>query len=145
MCSSDLTRLRELSEEPEEARAPVLTSAERDALQAYVERFNAHDFDAVRDMLAEEVRLDLVAKTKMKGKKEVATYFHNYSGKPDWLLTAGLVEGHPAALVLDPAHRDGAPLYFVLLEWTGGQLATLRDFRYARYAMDGAELVRLTR
>src|SRR5215470_17031130 len=104
------TRLRELSEEPEEERAPVLTAAERDALQAYVDRFNAHDFDGVRDMLAEEVRLDLVAKTKMKGKKEVATYFHNYSGKPDWLLTAGLVEGRPAALVLDPAHRDGAPL-----------------------------------
>jgi RNA polymerase sigma-70 factor (ECF subfamily) len=138
-------RLRELSEEPEETRAPVLTAAERAAVQAYVDRFNAHDFDAVRDMLAEEVRLDLVAKTKMKGKKEVATYFHNYSGKADWLLTAGLVEGRPAALVLDPAHQDNPPLYFVLLEWSGGQLATLRDFRYARYATDGAELVRLRR
>lgn len=136
-------RLRALANEPEEARPSALTLAERASLQAYVDRFNAHDFDAVREMLAEEVRLDLVARTKMKGKKEVATYFNNYAGKADWRLTAGLVEGRPAALVVDPAHPEGAALYFVLLEWTAGQLATVRDFRYARYAVEGADIVRL--
>jgi RNA polymerase sigma-70 factor (ECF subfamily) len=136
-------RLRTLAAEPDDAPAPVMSSSERVSLQAYVERFNAHDFDAIRDMLAEEVRLDLVARTRMNGKREVATYFHNYSGKSDWLLTPGLVEGHPAVLVLDPGKPDGAVLYFVLLGWSGGRLVTIRDFRHARYVMEAADAVRL--
>jgi RNA polymerase sigma-70 factor, ECF subfamily len=136
-------RLRTLAAEPDDAPAPVMSSSERASLQAYVERFNAHDFDAIRDMLAEEVRLDLVARTRMAGKREVATYLHNYSGKSDWLLTPGLVEGHPAVLVLDPGKPAGAVLYFVLLGWSAGRLMTIRDFRYARYVMEAADAVRL--
>jgi len=28
----------------------------------------------------------------------------------------------------------------VVLDWTGDKLALIRDFRYARYALDGAEV-----
>ena len=84
-------------------------------LGAYVDRFNARDFDAIRDMLAEEVRLDLVARTRLNGRAEVATYFHNYAGKQDWRLSLGLVEARPAVLVSDPADPEGTPIYFVLL------------------------------
>jgi RNA polymerase sigma-70 factor, ECF subfamily len=108
-----------------------------------LDRFNARDFDAIRAMLAEEVRLDLVAKTTMKGKTEVQTYFHNYSGKFDWFLVPGFVEGRPAILVCDPARPTDAPLYFVLLGWEEGSLAYVRDFRYARYATEGADIQRL--
>src|SRR5581483_9578923 len=52
-------RLRELSAEPDIPRAPVLSEREHTLLAAYIERFNARDFDGVRDMLADEVRLDL--------------------------------------------------------------------------------------
>ncbi len=41
---------------------------------------------------------------------------------------AGLVDGRPAALVRDPGDPSGAPLYFVLLEWAGDRLASIRDF-----------------
>src|SRR3954454_17313618 len=53
------TRLKELAATPE-PKPPSLTPAERDRLQAYADRFNARDFDALRDLLAEDVRLDLV-------------------------------------------------------------------------------------
>jgi hypothetical protein len=56
-------RLRELAEEPEDAPVPTLAPPERALLLAYIDRFNARDFDAIRAMLAEEVRLDLVART----------------------------------------------------------------------------------
>jgi hypothetical protein len=39
---------------------PALAEPERLLLANYVDRFNARDFDAVRDMLADEVRLELV-------------------------------------------------------------------------------------
>src|SRR5262249_30317191 len=68
-------RLRELAREPDDVLLPVLGEPERSLLAAYVERFNARDFDAIREMLADEVRLDLVAKLQKKGRTEVATYF----------------------------------------------------------------------
>jgi RNA polymerase sigma-70 factor (ECF subfamily) len=137
------TRLRELAREPEDAGMPVLAARERALLLAYVDRFNARDIDAVRAMLADEVRLDLVARHKLAGRGEVSKYFSNYANIEDWHLAPGLVEGRAAALVRDPADRLGAPRYFVLLDWSADGLIAIRDFRYARYAIEGAEVVML--
>ena len=90
-------------------------------------------------MLADEVRLDLVARVRMNGRTEVGTYLHNYSQTNDWQFALGAVEGRPAVLVSDPRNESAVPLYFVLLEWNGDKLRNIRDFRYARYAIEGAE------
>lgn len=133
-------RLRALAEEVDDRPLPALAEPQRSLLAAYVDRFNARDFDAIRDMLADEVRLDLVAKARMKGRKEVGAYLHNYAGADDWRLTMGLVEGRPAVLVRDPRDVTGKPSYFVLLDWQGGSLIGIRDFRYARYVIERADL-----
>jgi RNA polymerase sigma-70 factor, ECF subfamily len=132
-------RLRELAAEPEDAPLPALSETERARLAAYVTHFNARDFDAIRAMIADDIRLDLVSKTRMRGKAEVSRYFGNYSGVGDWHLVPGLVEGRPAILVFDPNAADGPPKYFMLLGWDGDKVATIRDFRYASYIVDGAE------
>jgi RNA polymerase sigma-70 factor, ECF subfamily len=134
-------RLREIAKEPDDAPVPALAERERSRLAAYVDRFNARDFDAVRNMLADDVRLDLVAKLRMNGRGEVGNYFGNYSRIVDWHLVPALVDGRPAALVFDPGDSSGRPTYFVLLEWGGDGLVNIRDFRFARYAIEGAELL----
>jgi len=134
-------RLREIAKEPDDTPVPALAERERSRLAAYVDRFNARDFDAVRNMLADDVRLDLVAKLRMSGRSEVGNYFGNYSRIADWNLVPGLVDGRPAALVFDPGDKSGRPTYFVLLEWGGDGLVNIRDFRFARYAIEGAELL----
>jgi RNA polymerase sigma-70 factor, ECF subfamily len=136
-------RLRELAQEPDNRPLPILTEPQRSLLAAYVDRFNARDFDAIRDMLADEVRLELVNKTRMNGKGEVGKYFGNYSLVEDWQLVPGFVDRRPAILVRDPRDASGAPTYFVLLDWVGDRLIGIRDFRHARYATDGAELLML--
>jgi RNA polymerase sigma-70 factor, ECF subfamily len=133
-------RLRELAQEPDDRPPPVLAEPERSLLAAYVERFNARDFDAIRDMLADEVRLELVNKSRISGRREVARYFHNYDRLRDWQLVPALVDRRPAALVRDPNDPSQRPAYFVLLDWTGASVVNIRDFRYASYAIDGAEL-----
>ncbi|QKC96265.1 sigma-70 family RNA polymerase sigma factor [Mesorhizobium sp. NZP2298] len=133
-------RLRRIADEPDDRPLPSLGAAERLLLDAYIDRFNARDFDAVRDMLAQEVRLELVARTRLNGRKEVATYFHNYSRVQDWRLVPGFVENRPAILVRDPNDPAARPAYFILLAWQDGRLAAIRDFRHARYVADGAEL-----
>jgi RNA polymerase sigma-70 factor (ECF subfamily) len=134
-------RLREIAREPDDTPVPALAEGELSRLAAYVDRFNSRDFDAVRNMLADEVRLDLVAKLRMSGRSEVGNYFGNYSRIADWNLVPGLVDGRPAALVFDPGDKSGRPAYFVLLEWGGDGLVNIRDFRFARYAIEGAELL----
>jgi RNA polymerase sigma-70 factor (ECF subfamily) len=132
-------RLRELAEEPDDAPRPELSSAERDRLGAYVAHFNARDFDAIRAMISDDVRLDLVNKARVNGKAEVSRYFGNYSRLSDWHLVPGLVEGHPAILVFDPNQPGAGPKYFMLLNWSADKVLAIRDFRHAAYVIDGAE------
>lgn len=133
--------LRELASQPETPRAPapVLSAAERSLLSAYIERFNARDFDAVRNMLANEVQLDLVSRKRVSGRAEVSNYYGYYEKLMDWRFALGAVEGRPALLAFDPRNTSGPPVYFVLLRWKDGKLAGIRDFRYARYVAEGAE------
>ena len=133
-------RLRALAAEADDAPVRVLAEPERTRLRAYVERFNAHDFDAVRAMLAEDVRLELVNRLRLDGKKNVAPYFSNYATRPHWRFVAGFVDRRPAMLVYDADDPDQRLKYFVLLAWAGERVVGIRDFVFARYAMDGAEL-----
>lgn len=130
-------KLREKNAE-EEAILPPLTAGQREQLAAYTRHFNAHDFDRLRDMLASEVRLDLVAKHKSAGRTDVGNYFSNYERQSDWVLVPGRVEGRPAILVFEPDNPEAPPVYFVLVEFRDGQIRKIRDFRYARYVMADA-------
>jgi len=133
------TRLRELADEPDDTPRPTLSDAERARLAAYVAQFNARDFDAIRAMIADDVRLELVNRTRLNGKAEVSRYFGNYAKIDDWHLVPGMMDGQPAILVFDPNAPDAPPKYFVLLSWQGDKVATIRDFRHAPYVLDGAE------
>jgi RNA polymerase sigma-70 factor, ECF subfamily len=133
------TQLRELAGEPDDLPHPKLSEPDRVRLGAYVAHFNARDFDALRAMIADDVRLDLVSKMRMNGKAEVSRYFGNYSKIKDWHLVPGLVEGRPAVVVFDPNEPGSGPKYFMLLQWSADKVAAIRDFRHAPYIIDGAE------
>jgi RNA polymerase sigma-70 factor (ECF subfamily) len=133
-------RLRALAAEADDAPVPALAELERTRLKTYVERFNAHDFDAVRAMLAEDVRLEIVNRVRLDGKKSIAPYFSNYAARPHWRFIPGFVDRCPAMLVYDADDPDERLKYFVLLDWAGEKVVGIRDFVFARYAMEGAEL-----
>ncbi|KRR30535.1 RNA polymerase subunit sigma-70 [Bradyrhizobium retamae] len=132
-------QLREIADEPDDAPQQKLSDADRERLGAYVAHFNARDFDAIRAMISDDVRLDLVSRTHLRGKAEVSRYFGNYDKVSDWRLVEGMVEGRPAILVFDPNEGDAKPKYFVLLGWSAGKVATIRDFRHAPYVIKDAE------
>ena len=132
-------RLRELAEAPDDSPPATMSQADRDRLGAYVAHFNARDFDAIRAMISEDVRLELVSKSRLNGKAEVSRYFGNYAKITDWHLVPGLLEGRPAILVFDPNQAGGRPKYFMLLQWSADKVAAIRDFRHAAYVIEGAE------
>jgi RNA polymerase sigma-70 factor, ECF subfamily len=133
-------RLRELSKGIEAGTPTPLGAQERELLTRYIDRFNARDFDAVRAMLADEVRLDLINRTTRRGRAEVGEYFHRYEEVDDWHLALGAVEKRPAILVYDSREPSSPPAYFVLLAWGDARVSLIRDYRYAPYVMRDAEV-----
>jgi RNA polymerase sigma-70 factor (ECF subfamily) len=128
------TRLKEVAESKDDR--PPLDEGDLVLLGQYAQRFNARDFDGVRELLSEEVRLDLVGRVKLRGKTEVSGYVGRYATSDDWKFVAGVVEGLPAIVVIDPREATMPPLYFVLMQIEAGLVSRIRDFRYARYAND---------
>jgi len=112
------------------------SQAERERLRAYADRFNARDFDALRALLAEDVRLDLANRTRLVG-REVGLYFTHYGENPAWNVRLCLAEGRPALAVSDP---NVAGEYVVLIEWRGGEIAAIHDYRFAPYIAETLKL-----
>jgi RNA polymerase sigma-70 factor, ECF subfamily len=135
------TKLREIGSETLENRLPALDQKARARLAFYVDRFNARDFDAVRNLLAEDVHLEMVNKTRMRGKVEVGEYFTNYSRLKDWSCSLGRVDQRLAIVVRQPVTISSTPAYFILLQWDGEQVVSIRDFVHARYVTQSAEII----
>jgi RNA polymerase sigma-70 factor, ECF subfamily len=133
-------RLREFAKEPADVSLPMLSDGMRARLTTYVEGFKIGDFDTVRAMLADDVKLDLVAKLRKQGKSEVAGYYAAYAAAKQWAYAAGVVDGRAAMLVYDRDISLGTPAYFVALDFDGDRVVSIHDFLYARYAMDGVDL-----
>ena len=122
-----------LAREDDEIMAPVPTRAE---LDRYASLFNARDWDGLRALISDDCRLDLVSKSRRRG-KQVGMYFGRYE-KEDVALRVVRLEGK---LVL-AAYVAGAetPAYFILLELEAGRVQSIRDFRYVPYIVTDAEL-----
>ncbi|HEV7558925.1 MAG TPA: sigma-70 family RNA polymerase sigma factor [Kofleriaceae bacterium] len=120
-------RMRQLRTEA--ATAITIDPAERARLANYVALFNARDWDALRAMIGDECRLDLVTRAERRG-KQIHGYFGRYAAEPVH-LEIGSIDGRPALLAHTKA--GGGPSYFMLLDWDGDRLAAIRDYRYVPY------------
>ena len=135
-------RLRQLAAEPEDIDQP-LSNELRVRLTAYVDGFITGDFDAVRRMLADDVRLDLAGKLSYQGKAKVGQYYGAYAAAAKrWAYATGVVEGRPAMLVFERQVDLETPAYFVSLTFDGDRVTAIHDFLYARYALEGVSLLR---
>jgi RNA polymerase sigma factor (sigma-70 family) len=118
------------------ADAPGAAARSRDvsaALGRYASLFNAHDWDGVRALLADDVRLDLVSQRKAAGRRDVGQYLGNYDRAGDWHLKPAWLEGREALAVMADA-AAASPRYFIELAWNeAGQVTVIRDFRYVSY------------
>jgi len=106
-------------------------------LQTYVDRFNDRDFDAIRAMLADDVRFDLAARFQ-GGRSSFENYFSRYTEMSSWRLNVGRIDGRLAAIVSNPADLQRVPTNVIVVDWAEDVIVRLRDFYYASYVLDGA-------
>lgn len=112
-------------------QVPTLDAEQVALLERYVTLFNARDFDGLRAMLAEDVRLELVDKVQRSGANDVGQYFDNYARLAEIYAEIGIVDGRPALLVRETA--DIAPTYCLFVRFRRGHIQHIRDYRYARH------------
>jgi RNA polymerase sigma-70 factor (ECF subfamily) len=135
--------LRVLAREPEDTKVPLMSDADRRKIAVYVHLFRSGDFDAIRAMLADDVKLDLVNRLQLEGRNKIGPYFTRYAEETKWQFALGAVEGRPAMLVFDSTGPMERPAHFVLIDWSESRIAEIRDFLFAPYVLEAIDWVRL--
>jgi RNA polymerase sigma factor (sigma-70 family) len=103
------------------------------ALRRYASLFNAHDWDGVRALLADDVRLDLVSRRKSAGRRDVGSYLGNYERTAGWHLVPARFDGREVLAVRAATSDTGRPRYVIELTWDDERVTRIRDFRYVPY------------
>lgn len=125
-------RARHAAHAPERPRAVDRTDRAR--LGRYATLFNARDWEGLRELIAEDCRLDLVSRAERRG-AGVGEYFSRYSERHDVRAVPGTLDGTPVLGMHSPPDA-ATPSYFVILEWRDAALTLIRDFRYVPYIGD---------
>src|SRR5438552_1976534 len=110
------------------------------AVARYVALFNRRDWDALRAMLADDVRLIQSTYPLRAGAADVGMFFGIYSRSAPVRLAPAWLDGREVIAVWEDPQAV-KPSYLMWLEWTAGRISFIRDYRYVRYVVDDAELV----
>jgi len=110
------------------------------AVARYVALFNRRDWDGLRAMLADDVRLIQSTYPLRAGAADVGMFFSIYARKAPVRLAAAWLDGREVIAVWDDP-QTVKPGYLMWLEWTDGRISFIRDYRYVRYVVDDAELI----
>lgn len=128
-------RLRELNAQAPEIQVKRAYSV---ANQLYADLFNRRDWDALRALLADDVRLNQATHPVRTG-ASVGMFFTIYSQTPEVRLAPAWLDGEEVIAVFEQG--SDSVHHVMRIDWCDGRIATIRDFRYATYVLDGAELV----
>jgi RNA polymerase sigma factor (sigma-70 family) len=134
-------RLREIN-----AQAGPLADARTPsaAVARYVALFNQRDWDSLRSLLADDVKLSQSSHSLRVGRAEVGLFFTiyaNYAKSDDVWLAPAWLEGREVIAVYED-RADPKPSYMMWLEWRDGRISFIRDYRYVRYVVADADLAR---
>ncbi|MGV3624042.1 MAG: sigma-70 family RNA polymerase sigma factor [Archangium sp.] len=114
------------------AKVEVNASTPNDPrMQRYADLFNARDWDALRELLSDEAKLELVGRSRREG-REVRQYFARYAEvaqEESLRAVPGFVDAVPVLAML----RGEALAYFVCFGWRGESISSIRDYYFVPY------------
>jgi len=110
------------------------------AVARYVALFNQRDWDGLRAMLADDVRLIQSTYPLRAGAADVGMFFGIYSRSAPVRLAPAWLDGREVIAVYEDPHAM-KPSYLMWLEWADGRISFIRDYKYVRYVVDDAQLV----
>lgn len=106
-------------------------------LRLYVDRFNARDWDGLRELISADAQLQV--NDRYIGRLDESTYFGVYSRFPDgWWMSVGDVDGESVLLF---RHAGGTMLTPIRLEIVGGRIDRIRDYWHCPWMVEAAATV----
>jgi RNA polymerase sigma factor (sigma-70 family) len=109
------------------------------AVARYVALFNGRDWDGLRAMLADDVRL-AQSTYPLRAGPEVRMFFGIYAQYAPVRLAPAWLDGREVIAVYEDP-QTAKPSYLMWLEWTDGRISFIRDYRYVRYVIEDAEMI----
>lgn len=109
------------------------------AVLRYATLFNRRDWDALRSLLADDVRLSQSTHSLRVGRAEVGMFFTLYDQRPQVWLAPAWLDGQEVIAVFEN-RADARPSYMMWLEWLDGRITFIRDYRYVGYVVAEVEL-----
>ena len=129
-------RLRQINTQ---AVARPQAQAPSAAMAQYIALFNRRDWDGLRALLADDVKLNQSSYPIRVGRAYVSMFFTIYARTdPVWLAPAWL-EGREVIAVFEN-RADPKPSYMMWLEWRDGRIVYIHDYRHVSYVVADAEL-----
>jgi RNA polymerase sigma factor (sigma-70 family) len=105
----------------------------------YVTLFNQRDWNGLRALLADDVKLNQATHPLRVGREDAGMFFTIYDKIDGVWLAPGWLEGREVIAVFED-RADPKPTYVMWLEWRDGRISFIRDYRYVRYVLADAEL-----
>jgi RNA polymerase sigma-70 factor (ECF subfamily) len=130
-----LATLPEVIETKPEASPEVLN-----LLRLYVERFNRHDWDGVRELASADARLRVT--DCFAGRLADSPYFIEYD-RPiiSWRMALGSIDGEPVVIILRVDTGSATPFSVVRLDIAAGRIVGITDYIKSSWILDQASSV----
>jgi RNA polymerase sigma-70 factor (ECF subfamily) len=129
-------RLREINAQ---AGPPADAGAASAAVVRYVALFNQRDWDGLRALLADDVKLDQSSHPLRAGRADVGLFFTIYARSDGVWLAPAWPDGLEVIAVFED-RADAKPNYIMWLEWRDDRISFIHDYRHVRYVVADAEL-----
>jgi RNA polymerase sigma factor (sigma-70 family) len=113
-----------------------------EAVARYVALFNQRDWESLRALLADDVRLTQSSHPLRVGAEDVGMFFTIYARSDAVRLVPAWIEEREVIAVFENAAAT-KPSHIMWLEWRDGMITFIRDYRYVGYVIEGAELILL--
>ncbi len=106
-------------------------------MQLYVERFNAHDWDGLRELISADARLDVA--DRFSGRFADAQYLTQYERIAiPWRVVIGEVDGESAIFVFHRTLDAWQVAHVVRLEMSDGRVREITDFWHCPWVLPAA-------
>jgi RNA polymerase sigma-70 factor (ECF subfamily) len=111
-------------------------------MRLYVDRFNRHDWDGVRELVSADATLTVG--DRFTGRFADAQYFFNYNRWPwPWKLAVGALDGEPMVIVLR-GDADTWTIYSAIrMNVAGQKVERITDYIHCPWMIQAAEAVSL--
>jgi SnoaL-like domain len=109
------------------------------AVARYVALFNRRDWDGLRALLADDVKLHQSLHPVRLGRADVGLFFTLYADIDGVSLAPAWLDGQEVIAVFKRG-GDPKPSYIMWLEWRDGLISFIHDYRYVRYVTADTEL-----